>query len=305
MQFRFTRMAVLVRRAWPCAAARLRQVLHQQSSGRSRRSATPTSSTRRATTRTPPPRYEDVITLNPDLGFAYFFLGNSYDNLYKPARKGEPENDALPDQRPSPTTSWPSRSWPGRPNPQGRTVRKLSFEYLIAAYGTDKLERLRPGRADRQGADRAGAERARRTTRRSAKLYEESGPVRRGRGAVQEGHRRQAERPGRLSDAGRLLQPPGPVRQDDGGLRAERASVEPNNPEAWHTIGDLLLQDKVVQGRQAADRDRRRNTSRRASTAEDKALALNPEYVEAMILQEHPAAPEGALREGSRPSRLS
>ena len=25
---------------------------------------------------------------------AYFFLGNSYDNLYKPAKKGDPENDA-------------------------------------------------------------------------------------------------------------------------------------------------------------------------------------------------------------------
>ena len=25
---------------------------------------------------------------------AYFYLGNSYDNLYKPARKGEAANDA-------------------------------------------------------------------------------------------------------------------------------------------------------------------------------------------------------------------
>ena len=26
---------------------------------------------------------------------AYFFLGNSLDNLYKPSKKGEPANDAL------------------------------------------------------------------------------------------------------------------------------------------------------------------------------------------------------------------
>ena len=25
----------------------------------------------------------------------YFYLGNSYDNMYRPARKGEPANDAL------------------------------------------------------------------------------------------------------------------------------------------------------------------------------------------------------------------
>ena len=39
-------------------------------------------------------KYEKSIHFNPELGFAYFFLGNSYDNLYKPAKKGEPENDA-------------------------------------------------------------------------------------------------------------------------------------------------------------------------------------------------------------------
>ena len=40
-------------------------------------------STRQALAERPRPRRE-----------AYFFLGNSYDNLYKPASKGEPENDA-------------------------------------------------------------------------------------------------------------------------------------------------------------------------------------------------------------------
>ena len=27
-------------------------------------------------------------------GCVYFYLGNSYDNMYRPARKGEPANDA-------------------------------------------------------------------------------------------------------------------------------------------------------------------------------------------------------------------
>ena len=45
-------------------------------------------------------RYEAVIAAQPnteaapDFLAAYFFLGNSYDQLWKPARKGEPENDA-------------------------------------------------------------------------------------------------------------------------------------------------------------------------------------------------------------------
>src|SRR5215510_8380280 len=42
--------------------------------------------------------YEDAVASAPDSRPAqqsYFFLGNSYDNLYKPSKKGEAENDAL------------------------------------------------------------------------------------------------------------------------------------------------------------------------------------------------------------------
>src|SRR5687768_105282 len=45
-------------------------------------------------------KYQEVVAeptaaSDPNLVHAYFFLGNSYDNMYKPARKGEAENDAL------------------------------------------------------------------------------------------------------------------------------------------------------------------------------------------------------------------
>src|SRR3954465_15303287 len=39
--------------------------------------------------------YEEAVAADPELAPAYFFLGNSYDNLYKPSKKGDPENDAL------------------------------------------------------------------------------------------------------------------------------------------------------------------------------------------------------------------
>ena len=53
--------------------------------------------------------YEEAIAYDPELSVAYFFLANSYDNLYKPSRKGEPENDALPRRRPSSTTRRPRK----------------------------------------------------------------------------------------------------------------------------------------------------------------------------------------------------
>src|SRR5262252_6156577 len=38
--------------------------------------------------------FESSIHFNPDFGFSYFYLGNCYDKLYKPAKKGEADNDA-------------------------------------------------------------------------------------------------------------------------------------------------------------------------------------------------------------------
>ena len=40
-------------------------------------------------------KYEEAIAADPDLTAAYFFLGNSYDQQYRPTRRGEAENDEL------------------------------------------------------------------------------------------------------------------------------------------------------------------------------------------------------------------
>src|SRR5512143_3727362 len=42
--------------------------------------------------------YQEAVNADPnfpDFAPAYFFLGNSYDNLWKPSKKGDPENDKL------------------------------------------------------------------------------------------------------------------------------------------------------------------------------------------------------------------
>ena len=83
-------------------------------------------------------RYTDAVTLNPELGFAYFFLGNSYDNLYKPGRRGEAENDAnLPKAAENYRIAVEKMS--ASTDPKEQEIRKLAFEYLIAVYGPDKL----------------------------------------------------------------------------------------------------------------------------------------------------------------------
>src|SRR5678816_4889707 len=39
-------------------------------------------------------QYEEALSNDPSMKDLYFFLGNSYDNLYRPAKKGEATNDS-------------------------------------------------------------------------------------------------------------------------------------------------------------------------------------------------------------------
>jgi len=83
-------------------------------------------------------RYEAVIASKPnteaapDFLAAYFFLGNSYDNLWKPARKGEPENDAFMTKAIENYTKAAELS-------KDALIKRRAMEYIVAAYAPDKL----------------------------------------------------------------------------------------------------------------------------------------------------------------------
>lgn len=77
-------------------------------------------------------KYETALAANPDRREIYFFLGNSYDNLYKPSRAGEADNDSFIQKAIDNYTKAAKTD----PNPE---MRKLALQYLVAAYGSDKL----------------------------------------------------------------------------------------------------------------------------------------------------------------------
>jgi TonB family protein len=76
--------------------------------------------------------YEAALALNPDLVGVYFYLGHSYDNLYRPERAGDPQNDALIRDAVENYTTAAERD-------PTSAIRKLALQYLIAAYGPGKL----------------------------------------------------------------------------------------------------------------------------------------------------------------------
>jgi len=225
--------------------------------------------------------YERVIEYNPDMGFAYFFLANSYDNLYKPAKRGQPENDAY---LPKAVENYQKAidKLEGNTENKAPEIRRLSFQYLIAAYGTDKLNDLDKALPI---AQKLIAVEPNEPINYQAlgKLYEDAG---------------------RYDEAEAQFKKAIEVKPNDALAYATlagfynrqgnfektmeawdlRAKMEPNNPEAWHTIG-ASYQDEVFTNAKKIPIPKQKEYLLTGIAAEDKALAINPEYYEALIFK--------------------
>ena len=75
--------------------------------------------------------YEEVIANDPNHESAYFYLANSYDNLFRPALRGEPDNDLLLEKAIDHYISSVDIQ-------TDQAMRTLSMQYLVAAFGPDK-----------------------------------------------------------------------------------------------------------------------------------------------------------------------
>ncbi len=242
-------------------------------------------------------RYTDAVTLNPDLGFAYFFLGNSYDNLYKPGRRGEPENDAnLPKAAENYRLAVEKMS--GSTDPKEQEIRKLAFEYLIAVYGPEKLNDF--SKAEPVARQLIAIDPNEPTGYQTlGRMYEDVGRYEEAEQMIQKAiSLRPNDALGYMLLAG-YYNRQGEFDKTIDAWKA-RAKAEPNNPEAWHTIAVYYF-DKLH--RDAAfvkdNRARALEYVLDGIETENKALALNSRVLRGLGLQEHPAPPAGFAREGS------
>ena len=219
-------------------------------------------------------RYEDAIEANPDLSAGgvtpYFFLANSYDNMYKPARAGEAENDGFI-QKAIENYKISARRDTGQ-------MRTRAMEYLVAAYGPEKLND--PASAEpivNQMIQMDPGEPA--NYFYLAKIYEEGG---------------------RYDDAEQTLlkakevKPSDPVvyttlsafynRQGDFPKTMEAlhqaAELEPNNPEGYHRLA-VFYWEKAFRDHRLPKKEKV-DYLQKGVDAENKALSLNPNYAEAM-----------------------
>lgn len=219
-------------------------------------------------------KYEEALALaddtNPNKGYTHFFLANSLDNLYRPTRAGEPENDAL-------LTKAIENYKAASQKIADPLWKRRSLEFLVAAYGPDKLNdptmaepivkemiQLEPNEASHYFS--------------LARIYEDSGEYELAEETLMQVKNVRSKDPAVFAYLAGYYERQGDFEKMLGAL-TDRVSLEPNNPEAhyamsvayWQWGRDLRLTEpqrleKVMLGLEAAD----------------KAIGIKDDYMEAI-----------------------
>ena len=225
--------------------------------------------------------YEEVLAvidqsggeseLAQNLTPAYFYIANSYDNLYRPGSRDAESLQTLDEAIRYYELAVEKIEEPG--------LRLLSMQYLVSAFGADKAND--PSRSepvlramildDPENSD---------NYYRLAQLYEEAGLFEDAESIYQ------AVQSFRSDDPVVYLQLAGFYnRAGEFDLTIEsleqRAQIEPDNPEAFYTISTFYWEKAFRDFR--ITQDQKREYILAGLEASDRALALNPRYVDALV----------------------
>ena len=225
--------------------------------------------------------YLEAVQADPDFPAfapAYFFLGNSYDNLWKPSKKGDPENDKLLEDAVK-NYQLAADKLMASDNPEYKKFGKLALQYLVAAYGSEKLDdagkaepilqhmiQLDPG-------DPANYFML-------ARLYDDAGePDEAERMYIAAKDARPNDPAVYMSLAAHYNQ----LGQFDKTIAAleARAAKEPDNPEAFQTIASYYW-DKANKDSRLRDAEKKDYVLKGIASV-DRALQIKPDYAEGMV----------------------
>jgi tetratricopeptide (TPR) repeat protein len=219
-------------------------------------------------------RYEVAIAQNPDINAngvtPYFFLANSYDNLYKPTRAGEADNDAYIQKA--------IENYKKSAERDTGQMRQRAMEYLVAAYAPDKLnkpEEAEPIVQKMISMDPNAPE----NYFALAKIYEESGRYEDAERALLKAKEVKPNDPTVYTTLSAFYNKQGEFDKTMEALH-QAANLEPNNPEGFQRVA-VFYWEKAFRDHRL-DKTQKRQYIAKGIEATDKALSLNSEYVDAL-----------------------
>jgi tetratricopeptide (TPR) repeat protein len=250
--------------------------------------------------------YEEAVAADPNLAQAYFYLGNSYDNLYKPSKKGDPDNDALLTKAVE-NYQRAAEKLSASDDPANKKLGTLSLQYLVASYGPDKLNdpakaepvvqrmiQLEPGEPANYFA--------------LAKIYEDAGAYEEAEKMLQNAKQAKPSDPAVYMTLAGYYNRQGRFDKTIEALE-ERAQKEPNNPEAFYTIATYYW-DEAYRDFKLKENEKKEFVGKGVE-AVDHALQIKPDYTEALVyknlllrlqanMEKDPAKQQQLLKEADR-----
>ena len=217
-------------------------------------------------------KYEEALAANPGLGDAYFYLGNSYDNQYKPSRKGEPENEQLLEKA---VVNYKKAA----EEAQTPITRQRAMQFLVAVYGAEKLndpaqqEPILRRMIEMDPTDPTNYYYL-------ANVYEQSGNYEEAEKLLLKAREVKPNDPTVYTTLAGFYNRQGIFDKTMEALEA-RAEKEPNNPEAHHMIATFYWEK--AQKDFTISQAERMKYARAGMQAVDKALTLNPDYTDALV----------------------
>jgi tetratricopeptide (TPR) repeat protein len=225
-------------------------------------------------------KYEEAVAADPagelnscgsSPGCVYFFLANSYDNLYRPARKGEATNDAN-------LTKAVENYKLASEKIADPTMKTRSLEYLVAAYGPDKLND--PTMAEpiiKQMIQFSPTEPTNYFA--LARLYQDSGEYELAEQTLMQGRDAKPNDPAVYLQLANFYNAQGDFEKTIQYLN-ERIKIEPNNPEAHYTVATYYW-DKANRDFRLSDKEKIQYVMDGLGSV-DKAISIKSDYMEAI-----------------------
>jgi tetratricopeptide (TPR) repeat protein len=234
---------------------------------------------------------------DPMLVASYFYLGNSLDNLYRPARRGEGNNDALLTR----AIDNYKKSATLDQNPQLKT---LALQYLVNAYGPDKLND--PSQSEpilQQMIQMDPNDPANYFV--LAGIYEQNGDYEMAEATLMKARDAKPNDPNVYMQLAGFYNRQGEFEKTIEALQA-RAQQEPNNPEAFYTMATYYW-DKAYRDFRLPEAQKIKYVQSGVD-AVDKAISLKGDYMEALVyknlllrlqanLEKNPARQQALLKE--------
>jgi tetratricopeptide (TPR) repeat protein len=217
-------------------------------------------------------KYEYALQSDPDKAEIFFYLGNSYDNQFKVSRIGEPENDAVVKKA---ITNY-EKAAESAPDPK---IKKLALQYLVAAYGPEKLND--PSKAEPIVQKMITLEPTEPANYFAlAKIFEDAGKYDEAEQALNKAVQAKPSDPTVYSTASNFYNRQGNFDKTIEMLN-KSAALDQSNPSGYQLVAAMYW-EKASKDHRLSDAQKRAYVMSGLENS-DKALKLNPAYVDALV----------------------